>query len=426
MSGSDDRRSQGVTGRTAVVLGGGGSRGSFEVGALSYLYDHHQIRPSVIAGCSIGAVIASKLATGATGPAQCAALDQIDAIIRGFSDHRGMFTEEPWFRSFVDRYPSASSALRRLRGTAVPELSNIPGLADGDVTHDLDPDQRGFVDTWMALRALGRAAREIEPGVREAFRAKSVYNLDPLRELLEDPLVFGLEGVATSGVDLRLAVVSLESGDLRYVTQNGTFVDRDNGPLPELGSVPLPAAVRASAAVPGVFPPVRLGDENYVDGGVRELLPLQVVMEHLESTQCFAVLAQAPDLPRKSDMGRATILPIVARALGDIAMDEIRRDDVAFARRMPGVTVIEPEINVHGSLEVRPELVAIAIDYGFMRAADVVGGLPAEQCELSRRITQARMAQTDGDTVAARSELDRLIAERDPHGLPTSLQPERR
>ncbi len=54
---------------------------------------------------------------------------------------------------------------------------------------------------------------------------------------------------------LRVTAVNAHSGEFRVF-------DRDSG-------VPLVAAVAASCAVPGVWPPVTIGGERYVDGGMR-------------------------------------------------------------------------------------------------------------------------------------------------------------
>jgi NTE family protein len=43
-------------------------------------------------------------------------------------------------------------------------------------------------------------------------------------------------------------------------------------------------AVMASAAIPGVFPPYRIGDELYVDGGLVEYLPVPTLLERNATT----------------------------------------------------------------------------------------------------------------------------------------------
>jgi hypothetical protein len=81
-------------------------------------------------------------------------------------------------------------------------------------------------------------------------------SLAPVRELaLRECATQRLvpEQVAGSGIDLSMAVVRLESRLVRYVEQNGRFVNTCEGPVD---------AARASAAIPGVFAPVTLGPEG--------------------------------------------------------------------------------------------------------------------------------------------------------------------
>ncbi|HTJ83795.1 MAG TPA: patatin-like phospholipase family protein, partial [Polyangiaceae bacterium] len=60
--------------RTALILSGGGARGSYEVGVLSYLYDHlakvRRIQPKfdLILGTSVGAINGCFLASHLADP----------------------------------------------------------------------------------------------------------------------------------------------------------------------------------------------------------------------------------------------------------------------------------------------------------------------------------------------------------------------
>lgn len=53
---------------------------------------------------------------------------------------------------------------------------------------------------------------------------------------------------------------------------------------------PLPLAVLASTAIPGVFPPVHIGDRQYVDGGVVSATSLDLAVD----AGCEAILCVAP------------------------------------------------------------------------------------------------------------------------------------
>jgi hypothetical protein len=104
------------------------------------------------------------------------------------------------------------------------------------------------------------------------------------------------------------------------------------------------------------------------------------------------VVASAPGvepIPSVADKG---LLDLARRVTADIVPDETLHKEIApprgWGRR---VTVIAPEFDVHDALMVDPALIAASIDYGYMRAADVLLGLGPEQAALSTSIAQARM-----------------------------------
>src|SRR5260370_1280747 len=142
----------------------------------------------------------------------------------------------------------------------------------------------------------------------------------PIRQLVVDHLDPGR--VAASGIKLRLGAVSLESGELRYVTESGELVSRDNVSL-GLEPVDLHEAVLASASIPVMFPPVRLGDEHYVDGGVRELLPLDFAFQHLGADHIYAVVASALGVTAAPTFRDKGLLDVAQRVTTEIGPDEI-------------------------------------------------------------------------------------------------------
>jgi NTE family protein len=77
------------------------------------------------------------------------------------------------------------------------------------------------------------------------------------------------QGVRMAAIDARLPSTSWPERDLRI-----TAVDAGTGALSVLGpgsGVPLRDAVAASAAVPGVWPPVSIDGRPHIDGGVRSI-----------------------------------------------------------------------------------------------------------------------------------------------------------
>ena len=122
---------------------------------------------------------------------------------------------------------------------------------------------------WMGLRT-----RDIFPG----NRAQLLYNL--MRggyvhrsEACEAYLRRQLGGSRFEDASIPCAVIAVRVSD-------GERVVFDRGEV-----VP---ALMASIAIPGVFPPYRIGDELYVDGGVLEYLPVPTALER-GATSVYAV-----------------------------------------------------------------------------------------------------------------------------------------
>lgn len=432
------------------MLSGGGSRSDFQIGALRYLYDRAGITPQVITGTSAGAILGAVLAQSAEHEGQRQALDQLERIWRAMRDDADMFTEQEWYRRLRERGPEwvkaftrqqrrqgslgrtftrvasrathyATPPLRRaaaatgvlsppLPTATTPDSAPSPSASSPATTtpppHALAGGTRDAVETdqptagssWnpinvveilTALREAGRARPDLEVIVRGARRERSMYRPGPIVEHLLDPEVFRPERVATSGVALRVAVVALESGELHYVTETGRLVDRGDAPVPGVERLPLVDAITASCAIPAVFPPVRLGEEHYVDGGVRETLPAEIALRHLGVTRCYALVASPPGVPRQESYAERDMLSIVLRSTAGIMSDEALRDEVAYARAA-GCVVVAPELDVHDALTIDPGLISIAIDYGYLRAAEVCEGATAEQAQLVRDIVALR------------------------------------
>jgi NTE family protein len=424
-----------------LVISGGGSRSSFQIGALRYLYDREGISPTVITGTSAGSILAAVLAQSAEGAGQRRALAELERIWLGMRQDSDMFTEQEWYARLRERGPAWARALSRQqrqqhrrgtlgrtfarvasltggRGTdgpgtdetvastttpdsaATPD-SSVDGAASGTgpgPREAVESDQPTAGSSWNPinvvellgmLREAGRARPDLEVIVRGAQRERSMYRPGPIVDRLLDPAVFAPERVAASGVTLRVAVVALESGELRYVTETGGLVDRHDDPVPGTAPVSLVDALYASCAIPAVFPPVRLGEEHYVDGGVRETLPAEIAVEHLGVTRCFAVVASPPGVPHQDSYADKDMLAIVLRSTAGIMSDEALHDEVSYAHRA-GATVIVPELDVHDALTIDPGLVTIAMDYGYLRAAEVCAGASADERQLVRDLVTLR------------------------------------
>ena len=229
-------------------------------------------------------------------------------------------------------------------------------------------------------------------------------NLHPLAEAMRSGGPTGIHPVDLAlidrpGLQLRLAVTALRAGVLRYVTESGIIVE-DDAMTAAAGAAAGPVDVLegalASASVPVVFPPRPLADDDYVDGGVLQNVPVRAAL-HLGATRVIAVLAIPLRVPREEhNFSNDQAANIGLRALGVISLADRQRENLAIALT-PGIslTTIDPVVDVVGYFEAEVGLLRINRDYGWLRAADVMAEgdptLRAEMAAQTHQIAEARL-----------------------------------
>lgn len=436
-----DGSAPGAPGTTALVIAGGGARSSFQVGALRYLYDRQKVTPSLISGTSAGSILGAVLAQYPDHAGQRRALDQLETIWLSMQQSSDMFAEQAWFSALRAHIPTWRKVMA-LRQRPANRVSLSEGLTDllakpkeavqrltagsnsdraltrGEPDPDVDeaterasaldepaePPTATPVDTppeheqtWTPAHALetlstlweaGRSSADLDFILRGAQEERSAFRPGPMVDQLLKPAVFSSARTAASGVDLRVALVSLETGDLRYVDGQGRMRDRADQLLDEHDPVEVMDAVRASCAIPGVFPPVRLDGEHYVDGGVRENVPAQVALETGPDT-CYVVVASPSGVAAESSYADKDLMAIMLRTTAGIMTDEVQRDELSYARAA-GAVVIQPELDIHDLVTIDPGLVSIAMDYGYLRAGDVCENADDARIGRTHEIIQLR------------------------------------
>ncbi len=141
--------------------------------------------------------------------------------------------------------------------------------------------------------------------------ADSLYSNNPLKEKIKKHI--NPTKIVASGRKLRIGVVSLQTGQYRLITEK----DRK-----------LRKWILASTAIPVYFEPVEIHNEQYVDGGIRDITPLGAVM-HEKPDACLVVLASPLKMrgPRKAF---PDLFEIGLRSV-DIMVNEIYRNDLTEA-----------------------------------------------------------------------------------------------
>lgn len=117
-------------------------------------------------------------------------------------------------------------------------------------------------------------------------------------------------------------------------------------------------AVRASSAVPGVFEPVRIGDREYVDGGLVSPVPVRA------ARAMGADLVLAVDISSKPRFQETDTLPRVL-----LQAFAIMSQHLAARELLEADQVVSPSVGDRGSADFSDRLGAIALGAQAMRAA---------------------------------------------------------
>jgi NTE family protein len=245
--------------RLGLALGGGGARGFAQVPVLELL-DELGLRPNVLAGTSIGALIGALYASGIPG-----------REIRGL----------------VEKYLVSHEQGRRARFKKGTEFLKWIGPLEPDFKHGgIKPDRF-------------------------------------LRQLFGD-----IAASRFADLEIPLAVITADFW-------TGEEVILREGPL-------LPA-VRASIAIPGVFPPILIGERVLVDGGLVNIVPYDCL-----AGSCDVVIAV--DVGRAEEPGRADVPNVLQSILGAVdtmqsaALEQRiaeQAPDIHVRARVPGVWILD-------------------------------------------------------------------------------------
>jgi NTE family protein len=224
--------------RVGLVLSGGGARGAYEAGVLAHLFERivpglpHDFEFDVVSGTSVGAIHAAyTMATSRWEPAQ-----------------RARRLAEIW---------------------RTMELGQVVRFGATDVV-------------GVPLRALGlsRLRRRAGGRAKAPEVIGGLLDVSPLERIVADRIPWGsLRQNLSTERPRALCVLCTEvrSGKVA-VFLDGALADVSPWAAdPNNVVIPTPISavhVRASAAIPFLFPAVRIGDGYYVDGGLRMNTPL--------------------------------------------------------------------------------------------------------------------------------------------------------
>ena len=264
-----------------LVLSGGGARGAFQVGVYERLLEDPRFaaRPAVLSGTSAGGINAALIAAGKSPR-------EMLQFWKSIADDPPVTASAAFFGSALRTLARLSlEEAARWLGTPQPlrtflhRVRNHRSLRPGNV-----------LALWVEFLLTARfelVSRFLE-GIREPF----VVDTAPLRARLVD--VFGGERVPNRGVRLALNTVDVHSGRVvRFVTAPAPVTRSADYIVVDAITVDM---VLASASIPLLFPPVRVGTHLLWDGGLLVNTPLAPAVA-LGAEEIVTVLVTEPPEP---------------------------------------------------------------------------------------------------------------------------------
>jgi len=246
--------------RSALVLSGGGANGAYEVGVLKALFGGKSpttggspLHASAIAATSIGTFNTAILLSNyhnrswdeAVAGLESVWVDRIAAP--GATAPNGVFRYRPNFLEWIDVAQFRLNPMQPARALA----SDASYIA------------RDFVSrvTGVVSGSAGLATR-----LSELVDISTFVTPEPSEQLVRAEVV--AQRIRESPIQISVTATNWAKGTLRVFT-NRDFTDAIATDI-----------VRASGALPGIFPPVTIDGVLYVDGGVVLNTPLKPVIDH--------------------------------------------------------------------------------------------------------------------------------------------------
>jgi NTE family protein len=130
-------------------------------------------------------------------------------------------------------------------------------------------------------------------------------------------------------------------------------------------------------------------DDVYVDGGILQNIPVEAAVR-LGAERVVAVLAVplAQEVDRR-DFTRLNLMEVFLRTVGSISFADRQASNLRYPMAEgSSLIVIDPIVDVVGPFEVASGLMLLDMDYGWLRAADVLA--PVEE-----RVRAEAAAATD-------------------------------
>lgn len=337
--------------RVGLVLSGGGARGAYEVGVLAHFFE--QIVPKLPAGFDFDLV--SGTSVGAIHAAYVAASSHWDGAQRA--------------RRLVETWKEMEVA--QVVRLGVADLLGVP------------------------LRALGLAQLRRRAGGRA--KAPEVIggliDVSPLERIVAQRVPWSaLRGNLHTPRPRALCVLCTQVGSGRVaVFMDGPLADPSPWSTdPNILAIPTEITamhVRASAAIPFLFPAVRIGEHYYVDGGLRMNTPLSPALRLGCDRLLVIALKHHPAGPVETPTFSEAVITqpafLIGKVLDALILDqlevEIHRLHVVNALLAQGVAIYGDDFidNVSGAVRLQRGAGYRIVETAVVRPGEDIGRIAA-------------------------------------------------
>ncbi len=356
----------------------------------------------------------------------------------GLEDFEKMILDKAYYRYDNEFQPHYFGSLSG-GASALPDLVN---LVEELITENpavlalaipfLPPEVHKYI-TLSSILVVDNAIDKSGDFIESAKKIRSLFSLDPIKYLIEKNL--DLDRLKNNKeINLRLVSVPMENKHTCWfdkkdwmfheiVTPSANALTKVGYPHPRMpylqqvikhsfnqeGLENLVNCTLASAAIPLAFPPVEIDIEgkkyNAVDGGVRDTLPVQSCISHInhhtsKSTKIVSIYCSplsrynSPYLSSDtgeykgfevvtkkgsedwSKAGDKHALDILLSSIGAVRKEYSETDifdvyaDSYFHNHYVDEIVIAPSFGINATAQIDPGLIRIQLAYGWMRAYD--------------------------------------------------------
>jgi NTE family protein len=272
----------------ALVLSGGGARGAYEAGVIRYLREEmpassrDQVRFDILCGTSVGGITACFLASTMDQPAT-----------------QGRELAAMW------------------EDLSLEQVYKVEGQ-----------------DLWSLTRKMWRAATNETPERPEGWRLYDILHPEPLEEMVRTRASWPrISANLAKGLFSALSVSTTKIS----TGQTIVFVQRREGGVPAWSRDPYteareailgPEHALASAAIPLLFRSVKIGEEYFCDGSVRQNTPLSPALRlGAERVLIISLRYQPPGKPVDPGLKSYPTTPmLMGKVLNSLMLDHTDYD----------------------------------------------------------------------------------------------------